>query len=448
MIPEDLHSLEKDELIALVLKLSEQLQVLQARIEALEAPAKTPRNSSLPPSKGHKSNLASGKKRTRGKRKGISRVLTENPDYIRDVFAETCSNCNATVSACDHTQVHAYDHIDLPPIQPITTRVCLHSGHCPGCGARIKGQPPADMPLGSPFGPGIAALVVYLHSQQMISYVRLREVLHDLFSLEVSEGAIANMLKRSGVCFSREAERIEAHVRNAPVIASDETSARVMGQTCWQWVFASSQAVTHRIAVTRGKAVVADFLDGIKPQVWVSDRYGGQLGHAYHHQACLAHLLRDAQYAIDAGDTVFAPGFRFLLKRALAIGRRRDELKDTTLKNYQRDLLRHLDRLLACKPDGMAGIKFRNAMEKAKDNLFVFITRRDVPPTNNLSERLLRMSGIFRKVTNGFRSVWGAQVYADICSVTATAKIHGINALDAIRKCLAGYSIIPIHKQG
>ena len=41
---------------------------------------------------------------------------------------------------------------------------------------------------------------------------------------------------------------------------------------------------------------------------------------------CLAHLLRDATYAIDAGDEVFALGFRFLLLRAVAIGRRRDAL--------------------------------------------------------------------------------------------------------------------------
>ena len=49
------------------------------------------------------------------------------------------------------------------------------------------------------------------------------------------------------------------------------------------------------------------------------------------HQACLAHILRDAQYAIDCGDKIFAPGFKFLIKRALAIGRRRHKLKDGTL---------------------------------------------------------------------------------------------------------------------
>ena len=45
-------------------------------------------------------------------------------------------------------------------------------------------------------------------------------------------------------------------------------------------------------------------------------------------------------------------------------------------------------------------------MEKCQDKLFVFVTRRDVPPTNNISERRLRPSVIFRKVTNGFRSAW------------------------------------------
>ena len=43
--------------------------------------------------------------------------------------------------------------------------------------------------------------------------------------------------------------------------------------------------------------------------------------HAEEHQFCLAHLIRDAQYAIDHGDTIFAPDFKALLKAACAVGR-------------------------------------------------------------------------------------------------------------------------------
>jgi transposase len=147
-------------------------------------------------------------------------------------------------------------------------------------------------------------------------------------------------------------------------------------------------------------------------------------------------------YAIEAGDKLFAPGFKFLLKRAFAIGRRRESLADGTLLAYQRDLERRLGRLLAIEPDTKLGCKLRRGIEKCQDKLFVFVTRRDVPPTNNTSERRLRPSVIFRKVTNGFRSAWGACAYAAICSVIETGMLRGLSALAAIRTCLAGGSVL------
>jgi transposase len=98
----------------------------------------------------------------------------------------------------------------------------------------------------------------------------------------------------------------------------------------------ASTAVHHLIADSRGAAVLSDFLGGTKPEVWVADRYAAQAGHAHERQLCLAHLLRDAQYAIDSGDTGFAAGFYKLLQRAVGIGRRRAKLKDTTLAQVPR----------------------------------------------------------------------------------------------------------------
>ena len=43
-------------------------------------------------------------------------------------------------------------------------------------------------------------------------------------------------------------------------------------------------------------------------------------------------------------------------------------------------------------------------MRRDRDDLFRFITRHDVPGTNSASERALRPSVIFRKVTGGFRA--------------------------------------------
>ena len=66
-------------------------------------------------------------------------------------------------------------------------------------------------------------------------------------------------------------------------------------------------------------------------------------------------------------------------------------------------------------------------------HLFVFMTRRDVPYTNNISERHLCPSVVFRKVTNCFRSEWGATLYADIRSVVEIARRNAVGAFQAIR---------------
>jgi transposase len=66
----------------------------------------------------------------------------------------------------------------------------------------------------------------------------------------------------------------------------------------------------------------------------------------------------------------------------------------------------------------------------------------DVPPANNGSERELRPTAICRKVTGGFRSNWGADLFAAVRSVIGTAARRKIDAYQAIRAVLRGESAI------
>ena len=154
-------------------------------------------------------------------------------------------------------------------------------------------------------------------------------------------------------------------------------------------------------------------------------------------QVCLAHLLRDARYAIERGDIEFSAAFKRLLLRAVAIGRRRQTLQDTTLAQYHADLHRRLDRIIAAVPVGEPGRKLRKRIAANRAHLLVFVTNRDVPYTNNVSERHLRPSVIFRKVTNGLRCEWGAGTYAAFRSVVSTAKANRASVLDVLRFVLA-----------
>jgi len=157
---------------------------------------------------------------------------------------------------------------------------------------------------------------------------------------------------------------------------------------------------------------------------------------------CLAHLLRDANYAIEEGCNDFALEFKWLLPRAISIGRRRPALKNSTLHQYHADLERRLDRLLSNQPNRPASRRLFKAMRRDRDDLFRFVTRRGVPYTNNARERALRPSVIFRKVTGCFRSKWAAEVYAAAASVIATGRLHGLTALQAVGNAPAGTPVL------
>ena len=99
------------------------------------------------------------------------------------------------------------------------------------------------------------------------------------------------------------------------------------------------------------------------------------------------------------------------------------------MPQYRADLDRRLDRVMAAIPNGPKGATASLVIA----HLFEFTTNRNVPATNNISERYLRPSVIFRKVTNGFRSEWGAATYAAFRSVVSTAKRAGNAVLTRVR---------------
>ena len=407
------------------------VEALTARVTELEAklnePAKTPDNSSLPPSHGHKANKPPHRKRRPGHRPGTGRELHPNPDHIVEARAETCPSCAAALAEDDQKLQAVYERIELPPIKPVVTQVRLHGGTCPHCGAAFTARPPPGLEPGSPFGSSIEALAVYLHHCQAISFERLSALFQDIFGLSISEGALANLYKRVKPRFDEQVVIIKERVLDSPIICSDETSARVEGRNWWEWVFLGADAVLHVIDPSRGKKVPKEVFGDRRPAVWVSDLLGAQQGHAEDWQVCLAHQLRNVQYAIEAGDDILSPIMKRILLRAIAIGKRRDRLKDSTLGQYCADLERRMDAVMKLRPTNCHGIRLRKRFAKIRSNLFVFVTNRDVPYTNNASERALRPSVIFRKVTNGFRSQWGGQLYVAVRSVVDTGRLEHVH---------------------
>src|SRR5512134_456310 len=426
---------------ALIAAQAAELERRAARMAALEAqlaqPKKTSQNSSIPPSQDQKPSCgaktdAARKKSACGGHAGVTRTLTNDPNETIQRFAQRCPHCAVDVSGQKQRCRRCYDHMDIPPIRPHVTRIELYGGRCRACGKRFCAAPPDGMVPGTPFGVSIRALLLYLHHSHHVGFERLSRMMAELFGLNISQGAITNAFRRVATEMTAACAALREKLRAARVIASAETTTRIDGTTHWPWVFASAAVVLHQIAPRRAKAVAEEVLGDRRPQVWVSDRYAGQQDLAPAHQACLAHVLRDVRYAIDCGDRVFALRLRELLRWAIRIGRRRHVLRATTLRHYHARAEHRLDVLVAIPAAHPAGRERQDAVKAWRSKLFVFLEDPDVSATNNVCERELRPSVVFRKVTGGFRSGWGAHIHAGYRSVTGTARLQGCTALQAI----------------
>ena len=320
----------------------------------------------------------------------------------------------------------------------MVARVERYAGRCRCCGARTLAPVPEGLEAGTPFSVGIMALAMYLRFVHAISYRRLSRLLGELFGLGISEGALDAAFRRGKLHVDADVASILARLRRACVVCSDETSVRVDGRTCWNWVLQNDEVVTHVIRRSRGAGVVAEVLGGHRPALWVSDHHSAQRGHAEEWQICLAHQLRDCAYAIEAGDAVFAPRMKALLLRAVVLARRSRGLAPSARREYRRRLECALDAVMALAPTHRDNQRLRRRYGRLRSHLFTFLDHPEVPADNNSSERGLRPTATYRKVTGGFRSDWGADLFAGVRSVIGTAARRGVSAYQAIQQTLRG----------
>jgi transposase len=344
--------------------------------------------------------------------------------------------------------------VDLPPVRPVVVEAWQYAARCRGCGTQTNGSYPTGLEPTRTFGPGVEALLGYLHERHHVGYEWLVEVCRDVFGLSISEGGIDRALRRLAERARPTYEALGAAVRAGPVIGSNETGACVAGQTAWHWVFQTPEAHYHVIVPRRNAEVIAAFLGDVHPESWVSDLWSPQLQvDAEPHQICLAHQIRDLTYAVDADGypgRVWAVELRHLFGRAIDLHHRRAMLPPGSFDLRRRRTENAVDRLvfrtfLPAQPDTANARRLQARYREHRASLFVVFDRPDVPPTNNASEQDLRPSVIHRKVTGGYHSQLGADVSAILTSLLTTARKRGENLFQALRS-IAGPS--PLHAAG
>jgi transposase len=455
----------KEQLADFVLELAEKVKQLTARVEELEKkigkPKKDSANSSNPSSTDHAAKKNQSQRRRSGRKAGgqpghagTTRIRDPEPDQIEEHRPVACAMCDLDFTGQEDERVaERRQVIEIPPIDTVTTEHRCIAVACP-CGAETRGVFPADVPASICFGPNLRSLVTTLKEVDHFSYERLSQRLQDLCNLSLSPGTLCSLINRVADRVSPRYREIKEDVKSGSVVESDETGTRVAGKRAQLWVFRNPLSTFFHVDRRRGNKVIEEFLGALfTAAAWVSDRLGAHLMVVAHggHQFCLAHLLRDFQFCIDAFHTRWAFSFQQLLQKSMMLRRTLDRMaedghdiwKDPAWIVWRIRAVRSIEHQAALllsqqrPPGNDEECALQRNIAKTPEALFLFLRNRDVPPTNNGSERDLRPEKIHQKVIGGYRSMRGAQAHATILSVLQTARKRDENPLHVLRNLLS-----------
>lgn len=318
--------------VGLVAELAAQIDLLSARVAALEAEnvalrarlGTNSRNSGKPPSsdgpgvKPHpKSQRAPSGRKPGGQpgHVGHTLELVEDPDDVQVHTPSRCRACGTNLEQIPVARRERRQVVDLPPVK---ARVIEHRAEikcCPDCGVETRGQFPKGVEAPVQYGHGVVTAAVYLNQEQLVPLERTCEVMADLFGCPISEGTVESAVAE---CYQQLAETeaaIKRGVTGAKVAHFDETGLNIAGKN--QWLHVSSTASLTFYAVHKKRGCEAlneiDVLpkfqgravhDGL-PSYW---QYG-QCEHAL----CNAHHLRELTFAEEELGQSWAKDLKGLL---------------------------------------------------------------------------------------------------------------------------------------
>ena len=238
---------------------------------------------------------------------GHGRTQRIEPNQQVDHRVACCAACGEGNSSQTPAKAYtAYDEIDLAErkadelgLRLICTRNMLYVMTC-SCGHETRAQPYRAHDEGlwelvelnewRLVGPRFAALIVYFALRMRLSHERIKELLWELFGLELAKGTIGRTIREAGRAAAPLLDEIAAEIQEAAVVYADETSWPEAGKLLWLWTLVTQHAVLFLIGL-RNNEMIDNALGAAFKGTLMSDGYGAYRKFL-NRLRCWAHLSR------------------------------------------------------------------------------------------------------------------------------------------------------------
>jgi transposase len=406
-------------------------------------------NSSKPPSQDP--NRTSRHSQSTGRKPGgqpghpgHKRVICppEKVNRTVEVKPEVCPECTSWVFDRTPVSVEVRQVIELPEITPEITQYNIYTCKCLGCWKHVRGNVPKEAERG--FGPRLMGFVTMLTGEGHLTKRKICSITAHL-GLKISLGALCNIHRLAGDLLLPPADAIQQFVLRQDKLNADESGWRVRKKRCWIWIGSMVKATFFKIDPLRSHQAYQRIF-GVFEGVLITDRHGAYNEHKGPKQSCLAHIDRHFEKMSERPGIDGSFG-RLLEGQLDLIFGLWDEFKKGTFSRsiLQEKANEHVENIRAVLIFTAREAKNSKSTALAYDllgrylTLWTFLFIEGVEPTNNLAERGLRPAVIFRKLSGGNQSDWGARFTERLMTVVCTLKQNAMNTFTFLTEMFSAH---------
>lgn len=438
---QQLESLEKSELLEILLHQAEQIEILKAEAkrlsESLDQSLRSEKRQAAPFGRKDvkKSRSKPGRKKGhKGHYRKCSGPITEQAE----ARLEACPQCGGPVD-----ELRPLDQIieEIPQVRLRVIKLRTWRGQCSCCGP-VSSRHPLQVSRASGsasvhLGPNATSWVIQLRHQFGLSVNNTCKILRTAFGLPLSKGAVSQLEQRLAKKMLPDYETLIEQARQAEVLHADETSWYVGQSGFWLWVFTNPKFTLYEVNSKRNREVLHQVIGQNFDGTLVSDCLSIYDGYGRKAQKCFAHHLQAIKRALEiVPKSSFLKAVRKVLRKALGYASIRQVFEPPDFMRLCEHLEQRIDQLIPATKNqkgkyefdaekcpfslAKAEQKVANRLVKQRQHLFTFLYDQEVPATNNLAERQLRPAVIQRKISCGNKTEQGAEAWKILRSLFVT----------------------------
>lgn len=319
---------------------------------------------------------------------------------------------------------------------------------CTDCGKIFRAEIPDSLKEENQYGPSVQAMALILTNEGLVSMKRTKEIISGITDHEISmsEGYVAKLQKRLAGKLDDFDDELKDYIIAMSLLHWDDTVIRIGGNNAALRFYGDESVALYRAHMHKDMKSIID--DGIllsldENTVVMHDHltlnYNDMF--AFINAECCVHLLRRLEKNNQTTGHKWSESMFGLI---LAAKKAKENHNTGDASKLYDDYDRIIDGGIAenANDDKNADAKhersFLRDLRAYKDAYLLFAVRDDVPFSNNVSERSLRMEKIRQRVSGQFSNLNSAVDHAKIKSYLETGKRCGFNVCELITRALNG----------